>query len=183
MLKRFVLPAVAALVALLPLASCGDSGRSNLPIACPQRGILGEASDLTMYRPGAANDLSNMILDARVTGIDLTCRRGRGDQPALAITVVATIAVERGPASTQRDVTLPWFIGVSDTKQDRILSRQAYLQNVTFPANSTRAIAGTQEIELTLPVTEARRPADYKIWVGFMLTDEQLALNRQRGLR
>ena len=45
---------------------------------------------------------------------------------------------------------------------------------------SAKAARWTETIHLTLPVTKARPAAAFDIYVGFQLTDEQLAFNRTR---
>jgi hypothetical protein len=37
-----------------------------------------------------------------------------------------------------------------------------------------------EEIRLTLPVSETQRATGYTVYVGFQLTEQELALNRSR---
>ncbi len=182
MLTRNVLPVLAAL-APLALGGCSSSGGStSLPIPCPQYGILADGADLTVYRQGAAPDLSSLVSDARITGVNGECRRMRSQQ-AIAVTASVSMAVERGPAATAREVRLPWMIAVTDARTEQVLDRQVYTQVIPFSANVTRSSGQTAAVELVLPVTEQRRVADYKIWVSFHLSPEQLEFNRRRGPR
>ena len=166
----------------LLLAGCGAGTGTQLPIACPNPGLLGEGADLTRYRPGAAHDLTGLDFDARLVSINGSCKAGRGDR-TIELEMAAGFAVERGPASEGRAVELPWFVAVLDRQTDAILSRQDFTDRVVFGRNETRSTVDSAPVSITLPVGETRRAADYRILVSFQLTEEDLALNRRRGPR
>lgn len=166
----------------LLLAGCGAGTGTQLPIACPNPGLLGEGADLTRYRPGAPQDLTGLDFDARLVSINGSCKAGRGDR-TIELEMTAGFAVERGPASEGRAVELPWFVAVLDRQTDAILSRQDFTDRVVFGRNETRSTVDSAPVSITLPVGETRRAADYRILVSFQLTEQDLALNRRRGPR
>lgn len=176
---RLVLVAV-----VLPLlAGCGSGGgRSLLPTACPTPGLLGEGSDLSRYRDGAIQDLTTLEFDAKLTGLSGNCAAGKDDR-TIEIQLLAGFSVERGTASDGRSVDLPWFVAVIDRRNDRILSRQTFVERVGFARNETRTAITSAPVTLSLPVGENRRALDYRILVSFLLSEEDLALNRRRGPR
>jgi hypothetical protein len=180
---RLVLAAAAALVALLP-AGCGSGGDRGpaLPVACPRPGILADGADLTRWQPGPVRDLTTLIFDARLTGLNGSCRPGRRDR-SLEVTLTATFAVERGAAgSGARVAELPWFIAVVGPGEE-ILQRQSFVERLAFNRGETRAAGETEPVRLSLPVGEERRATDYRIFVSFELTPEDVAVNRRRGPR
>jgi hypothetical protein len=166
----------------LLLAGCGAGTGTQLPIACPNPGLLGEGSDLTRYSPGAAQDLTGLDFDARLVSINGSCKAGRGDR-TIEMQMTAGFSVERGPASEGRSVELPWFVAVLDRRTDAILSRQNFTDRVAFGRNETRTTVDSAPVSITLPVGENRRAGDYRILVSFQLTEQDLALNRRRGPR
>ena len=173
-----------AAVGLLALAGCGGGPRGDdLLVSCPTPGLLAEAVDLTRYRDASVPDLTNLVLDARLVGIENgRCRRSRDDR-TVVVEFGVTLAAERGPAAGGgRSQNIPLVVGVTDA-QGRVLNRQTFSQAITFPANSTRTRATSEPIELVLPVSETRRGADYNVVVGFLLTEQELAANRRRGPR
>ena len=171
----------AALAAILP-AACGGNQSSSLPVACPRPGILADGADLTRWRPGQVRDLTTLVFDARLTGLNGSCDRGRRDR-SIEVTMTPSFAVERGPAGGDARVTeLPWFIAVLGPN-DAVLDRQTYVAQVVFNRGETRATGQTDPVRLSLPVSEERRATDYRILVSFELSADDLAVNRRRGPR
>ena len=166
----------------LLLAGCGAGTGTQLPIACPNPGLLGEGADLTRYSPGAPQDLTGLDFDARLVSINGSCKAGRGDR-TIELQMTAGFAVERGAASEGRSVDLPWFVAVIDRRTDAILSRQGFVERVNFGRNETRSTIDSAPVSISLPVGENRQASDYRLLVSFQLTPEDLALNRRRGPR
>jgi hypothetical protein len=175
---RFYLAALP----VLALMGCGSSSNSRLPVACPRPGLLGEGADLTRYRPGPVRDLTTLEWDARLTGISGGCNPGRGNR-SIDMTLTTAFTVERGPSAEGRIVDLPWFVAVVDSRDERILSRQSFVERVTFARNEVRTTGQSEPVSVSLPVGEDRHANDYRILVSFELTPEDLALNRRRGPR
>lgn len=172
---------LAAMMAGL-LAGCGGGPAATAPVACPRPGLLAEGADLTRYRPGPVQDLTTLEYDARLAGLNGGCRPGRGNR-SIEMSLTTGFSVERGPASEGRVADLPWFVAVVDARDERILSRQSFVERVSFARNETRATGSSEPVTLSLPVAEERRAQDYRILVSFELTPEDLALNRRRGPR
>jgi hypothetical protein len=170
------------LAAALTLAGCGNTRIEDLLIACPELSLPADTADLTRYRPDSPPDLSGMIMDARVIAIEGSCLRGRRDRSVIA-RIGPRFSVERGPAADSRVVDLPWYLAVIEDGTDRIVSRATFRLPVAFPANTPRMTVSSSQIEIEFPISEGRRVQDYRIMVGFMLSQEELALNRRRGPR
>ena len=164
------------------LSGCGGTQMDDLLVPCPSLVLPADVADLTRYQPGAQPDLSTLILDARVTAIDGSCRRGRRGQ-SIDSTIAVRFRMDRGPAAETRAVQLPWFIALLDARTDQVLTRQSFLMNGQFSANTTRADVVSQPVEITFPLAGGRRVQDYRVLVGFQLTEEEVALNRRRGPR
>ena len=150
-------------------------------MACPTPGILGDGADLTRHRPGPVQDLTSLEFDARLVGLNGSCRPGRGDR-SIEMSLAPSFTVERGPAAEGRVVDLPWFVAVLGPG-DEVLSRQGFVDRIAFGRNETRGTGSGEPVSLSLPVGEGRRATEYRILVSFQLTPEDLALNRRRGPR
>jgi hypothetical protein len=178
-LKAVVLPVLACLL----LEGCGGAGMTtNLPTACTMPGLLADGADLTRYRPGTVQDLTTLEFDAKLTGLNGSCAAGRDDR-SIEMRLTTGFSVERGAASDGRSVDMPWFVAVLDRRNDQILSRQVFVERANFARNETRASISSAPVSISLPVSEARRAGDYRIVVSFLLSEEDLALNRRRGPR
>jgi hypothetical protein len=178
-------PVAAGLAAaLLALAGCGGGDQPTLPATCPRVGILADAADLTHFRPGAGQDLSAMVLDARITGFQARCdytRRGR----ALEMILTVQFAAERGPAAQgARTAELPYFVTVVSPDETQVIAPpQHFSTRVVFPTNVSRVRANGQELSIVIPLGGERRLGDEAVLIAFQLTPEELALNRRRGPR
>lgn len=181
---------VGAVALAAGLAGCGaaDSLFSTAPTGastapCPRIAILADGADLTRFRPDAGRDLTAMQVDARITGFDARCDFAGRDRRALDVRVSPRFSAERGPAFEGRTADLPWFVAMTDVNDSAVLDRQAAVTRVSFPANQQRATAGGGTLRFTVPVAEGLRATDYILRISFQLTQEELALNRQRGPR
>jgi hypothetical protein len=169
------LAAVATLPALL-LAGCGPT--EQFPPICPSIALLADAADLTQYN-GKGQDLTDLVVDGRITAVPAKCQRG--GKGIVNVKLKVNAAVVRGPAFTGRDVTVPVIVGVA--QGETVLDRKAYTLVGQFKSNIDTVLLGSDEISLDFPVTEQKPASLYRIYVGFQLTEEQLALNRRRGPR
>ncbi len=161
-----------ASVALFLIASlAGCAGGSRFPPACPNVVLLKPAADVMLYQPGGGHDLTELQLQGSITAASGTCRPGT--TPG---TVVATLSIGmdflRGPVAPTRQANIPYFVAVA--RGDRILNKQVFTAQATFPPNKDRVAVTSGPIEVTLPVTPTRSGAAYTIWVGFQLTEAQL---------
>jgi hypothetical protein len=173
---------VAPLVlAAMGVAGCQPTRIDDLLVSCPTLTLPADLADLTRYRPGSPPDLTTVVLDAKVTAVDANCRRGRRDQSVDA-TISMRFQLDRGPAAPNRGVQIPWFLALLDA-DNNVINRQTFVLPAQFGANTTRAAVSSQPVEVSFPVGQTRRAQDYRIMVGFQLTEEELALNRRRGPR
>jgi hypothetical protein len=172
----------ALAVTLLPLlADCGPS-RDQFAPPCPRASILGDAADIYLYRagsaPGAARDLTDLVLHGRVVGVNGSCRPG-DTKKQLVTAFQVGFELSRGPAMQGRVAEVPVFMAVTDG--DTIIDKQVHLMRVEFPANIDRVINGTGEAQVVLPVSPSKSGAAYGIIVGFQLTPDQLSRNQSGG--
>ena len=166
----------AILVVAFGLAAC--SAPDKFPPACPSLALLPDAADLTRYRAGG-QDITDLIVDARITAIPAKCQPGEPGTVAASLKVA--MAAQLGPAATIRRFTLPYFVAVM-FKGD-VVDKQDYVLTADFPSNANQALPSSPDIDLVLPVSREKSAAAYSIFVGYLLTPEELALNRRRGPR
>ncbi len=172
--------AVAA--SLLALSGCGSSqDRAGPQFAppCPRPVLIRSAEDVTLYN-GAGQDLTDMVLDGRITGLRGSCRLAdRAGQ--LDVNVQLEMELARGPAAPTRSLDVPYFIAATEGEQ--ILGKQVLTQHVAFPPNVDRVRVTSGTVTLHLPVSPQKSGAAYTVAVGFQLTPQELQQNRARGPR
>ncbi len=172
------LPAATLLLAL-GLAGCG-SDSPQFPPVCPRVSILADAADLTTFR-GTGTDLTDMVVDGRITGIPRTSKCSWGKAGTVHVDLSVGIEVTRGPALKGREAQVPYFISVA--RGDQILDKRTFVARVHFGENDNVARFNTDPVTMDLPVPGKMQGSDYLIDVGFQLTPDELAFNRRRGPR
>ncbi len=170
----------AASVAVpLVLAGCGPARDQFAPV-CPRPAFLAEAADLDRYRTGVAtgggHEITDLVLHGRIVAVTGSCKPGdKKDQLLVALT--ASVELTRGPAMQGAEADASVFVAV--TEGDAILDKRVYPLRVAFPSNVDRMTLNSNEIDLILPVKPEKSGAAYTILVGFQLTPDELAANRQ----
>lgn len=183
----------ASLAAVMLLAGC--AGQSKDPgVSCPETGILQDANDITVFNDEKAQGIENVIASARLANYGGGCvwRDGQVDF-ALMIDFQAVQGAE-GKALKRFD--FPYFIAIL-SPDEQVLQRQSFSTTVPFDnkrqaaaavdASRTQAVylggAGTmrEEHRLRLPVQDRASASQYKVVIGFELSPEQLAFNRDKG--
>lgn len=171
------LPPTLALLApaLLGLASCGPPDPDRFAPPCPQPSIPRDFSDLHRYR-GAGRDLTDSVLEGRISGVNGSC--ARDGARIVAVTVSVALELTRGPAATGRTADVAYFVAVSEG-EGRILDKQTFRLRAEFAPNADRVRLAGDEVELRLPVTPERTAAAYRVSVGFELAPAELEVNRR----
>ena len=171
MLAAFLRP-LAVLTIPLALAGCGGD-EERYPPVCPNLRIISDAADLTTYS-GPGRDLTDLLLQARITGVPARC--APGDRGVVQAALRVGFELTRGPANPAREIDLPYFLAIKDG--DTVIEERDFRLRATFPPNSDELRADSDELALAFPVTKAHPAAAYTIYVGFRLTPEQLQQNR-----
>jgi hypothetical protein len=176
-----VLPTLAVLMTTAALSACSSPKDVQTSFAprCPRAQILADAADLTRYRTATSHDLTDMVLDGRITGVEGKCERG--DDGQLNTTVRAGVTLTRGPAAQGRDAMAPMFVAV--VRNGEVLDKAIYRLDAAFPSNTDRLQLVSNDVTMTLPVGPKVTGPDYSVYVGFQLTQDELAANRKRGPR
>lgn len=166
----------AALLGVLVLAGCGGGGTDDaFAPPCPRPSIPRDFSDLHRYK-GAGRDITDSVLEGRITGVDGACKRD--GNAVVAVTVSVALELARGPAATSRVADVAYFVAVSEG-EGRILDKQSFRLKAEFAPNADRVRLAGDEVELRLPVTAQKSAATYRISVGFELTPVELEANRR----
>ncbi len=170
------LPLLAGL--LLLLAGCGPKSNTFAPY-CPAAKRLGDASQITLYRPGAAGqDITDLVLQGSIVDVSGVCKDGDAKSTVQADTSV-TFRFVRGPAMAGRTLDVPFLMTVA--LGDQIRDQAAFRMQVSFPSNVDTVTLTSDPVHMVFPVTKTTNAASYTIYAAFRLTPEQLEYNRQHG--
>jgi hypothetical protein len=160
----------------LALLGCGP-GRNAFAPQCPSARLIPALADMTRYAgPGPAHDVTDLILQARVIGVNGACFAG-DEKAVLPAKVQVTLQIQRGPAMRGREADVPVFLAV--TEGDSIRDKHVFAVHLAFPPNVDRLTITSPDIDLDLPVSAEKTGASYGVIAGFQLTPEELELNRR----
>ena len=145
---------------------------SGKPVSCPQVTKVGEAALLTRFRP-PGHDITDVMFDAFIGDINGKCESS--DQ-GVTVKMTVDFVASRGPAEKDHKASFAYFVAITDAKSN-VLAREQFDTFIDFPGNKTRN-GIREELEEKIPLTAGARGDDYRVYVGFALTHDELAYNR-----
>ncbi len=169
------------LLPLLPvtllLAGCGPGGMfsDEKPAAgCPVAGALEEAMQVVRFTPGSDKAPTDLVFAAQFARVGRTCYF---DEKEAQIDIALMIEVRRGPANAEAEAPLTYFVAVLDP-EDKVVLRQPFKAVVKFQNRDTR-VSYVDQFGVVIDLGKFR-PSDFRVYVGFEMTPDELAYNRQR---
>ncbi|MGE0596503.1 MAG: Tat pathway signal sequence domain protein [Hyphomonadaceae bacterium] len=153
-------------------------GRDDRPNAgpCPLMGVLYESSRLVQFAQPGDERYANIAYTGEVRGVRGLCRYVDADPIAMEVEI--DMAFGRGPAATSDRQTYRYWVAV--TRRGRApIEKQYFDVEVRFDRNNPVATR-TEEIgRIVIPRATPETSGDnFEILVGFELTPDQLAFNR-----
>jgi len=173
-----------ALVSALGVSTCALF-ESEVPPPCPRVSVLGDAARLTRFAEGPGRDLTDVVYEAEMTDVLSSCEHLVDDdtgRTVVVIVVAPVVSAVRGPANRDHQARFDYFVTVVGP-QEAILNKEAFGLAVQFPGNRTRVRFRDDDPPVTvdLPLSPEASALDYRLFVGFQLTPDELSYNRRRG--
>ena len=176
-LMRKSRPALLAAGAVAVLSGCsgmgpGSNDAADAALACPKVNIVRDLQEVTVFRTGG-KDLTD--LESRAALVDYT---GNCEYTSSGVTVNVNVflVAERGPALPGNTAKYQYFVALAQP-DDTLVSKAYFDTDVTFVTGQPRA--GTrEELAPKIPLPKDGNAKDWKIYLGFQLTPEQLEFNR-----
>ncbi len=170
--KRAVLALIAPAL-LAGLAGCGSLfAKPAPPPPCPQIAQVNDAATLTRFA-GTGRDLTDVTFEAEFGPFYGSCGY---DDNEIDVELNVQIIASRGPADQARRADFRYFVAIARLDQT-ILAREEFDSYIEFPGNQVRA-GIVEELAQQIPIQSGERGDHYVIYVGFVLTPEELAFNR-----
>jgi len=151
------------------LASCAAEPEDR---PCPQAVVLTDAGRQVKF-DGQGRDLTDVLFEATIETGRLVCEY---DEELLDVDLQVQIIAARGPANSDRLANLNYFVAIAGTGEN-VLARESFDIAIPFPGNRTR-ISALEEIGQVIPLPPGADGDDYRIYIGFDLTPEELEYNR-----
>ncbi|MFH1803807.1 MAG: hypothetical protein ABID63_02830 [Pseudomonadota bacterium] len=161
------------------LAACGSSFFEEPVIpACPRAFLPSDTASLTEFN-GAGRDLTDVIVQADFDGYNGNCAYDLDDK-VVEILISPVILAELGPAATNRNASLQYFVALKDP-DGNFIEKSVFDVALVFPNNLNLVRYRDKEVTLKLPLDDVWAGPDYEIYLGFQMSRDQLDYNRRLG--
>ncbi|MDJ0895144.1 MAG: hypothetical protein QNJ92_08395 [Alphaproteobacteria bacterium] len=147
----------------------------NLQQVCPSISAVNDARDVVVFTPGERKIQKNVVYAGLILDAELSCD---AEGETLQVSGEVEIMLEVGDANTDREVSAPFFIAITDLDSGKILSRRQFEAEYKFGRRSDTKV--TQYFEEALDLSVPGAPTRTQALIGFQLTREQLEFNRRR---
>jgi len=143
---------------------------------------MDQAKRVTLYRPGAGRDLTDVTFEVAIRDIAFECDYDfdgdTGDSVEVRFNIL--FVAERGPAAEDSRIEVPYFAAVTNANR-RILGKKKFTVALEFEGNAVRSQV-VEELAHTIPFPPGADGSSYKSFIGLQLTPGQLKdLRRERG--
>ncbi|HVG82774.1 MAG TPA: hypothetical protein VNB28_10875 [Methylomirabilota bacterium] len=169
---RPTLTSLAAAVPLL-LAGCSSWFESEDAPPCP-RAALVDGADRVVRFAGEGRTPQDVAFEARILGVGGECEF-TDEERRVTVDMALRIEGARGPALEGEEAPLSYFVAVVGPEGE-VLAREEFATEI--PLEEKRAII-VEELEPEIPLPRGRRAASYTVFVGLIVTEEELAANRR----
>ncbi|MEQ8584764.1 MAG: hypothetical protein RLO01_07140 [Thalassobaculaceae bacterium] len=159
-----------AAAAALAVSACASEPEVR---ACPPAGAVAGVERMTSFRPGG-EDLTDVRFTARVDAVESVCAY---DDEGVEVAMNVWLVAERGPADTDRQADLQFFIAIEDGPGN-FTAKEVYDVSMPFEGNRRR-VGILEEVDIEIPTPADKSFADIRILVGLQITAEQVDYNRR----
>lgn len=175
--RAFLTTGAVALVAGL-LAGCAPD-RTVPP--CPSVRVDNATANLTQFRPGPGRDVGDIAYQAEIVNYTGSCTQDlEEDRTGEAeVEMEVEFAMATGAAAEAGEIPLYYFVAIPRLAPDPA-AKQIFEVRRKVSGGASKVERWKETINITLPIIKDRPAAAFDIYVGFQLTDEQLAFNRTR---
>lgn len=176
--QRPVIPSPRGAAALLSLALAGCTALFGDDIAppCPRAVVLADAQNMTAFRPGPGRDLTDILYEGAIVGVAANC--GEGDVGNVEVDVDVHLDLAVGPAAEDQVGHWEYFIVVADPER-RLVAKRVFQVDLQFEQAVFRTTT-VEEVSTHIAYAPWPDAGEFRIFVGFQLTREQLDYLRTR---
>jgi hypothetical protein len=166
---------------LLALGACGSTEPAPPPPPCPTALLLEGAERTTAYRAGAEPRASELRYVAVLANLSSACRYySDAGGPGVDVDLGFNVIAERGPALLDSE-EVTYFVATVGP-EGQVLAREVLGGDLPFVADEER-VGLSENLTLRLPSVTPDDGGAYRLYVGFLLDDAELARRRQPSLR
>jgi len=179
--KRWFLR-TATISAAVAVSGCSTSSFSDIslfssePPPCPSAGTLVDAATITEFAKARSTADSNIRYQAEITRSAYDCSVS-GNNVTGTVGIVGEVSLgRRGRAG---EITLPLFVAVT-IRDAEVVTKRFETVDVTIPKGQKRATFEKIIPNFEFNIRTGRKTVDYELLIGFNLSPEQVAYNRDQ---
>lgn len=162
---------------------------------CPDTGLIQDAAIMTVFAEDGPKTHENVVMQGKLANYGGGCTFKNG---MVEFVLELDVAAAQGPkGQTLKRGDFPYFVAVLGP-QEEVLQRQSFSTTVPFdnvapaaPVDASRTTAVRpgksgvmiEQHHLRLPAESKDSLRDQKVVIGFELTPEQLAFNRDQPVK
>ena len=124
---------------------------------------------------GSGRDLTDVLFEARLQEAAMTCSYDEDENIVDGVLRVSIFA-SRGPADDERQASFRYFVAIA-TESRAIIAREEFDVVIPFEGNRTQ-VAAVEELEPRIPLGPGESGSEYTVFVGLVLSPDELAYNR-----
>ncbi len=145
---------------------------------CPEVTIVSDLSRLNEFANDQSNNADNLISSVAMTNTQTTCEFTDNSVTVdLELTMQATLGPKAGSTSKQQTFSYPFFVAVT-TNSGQILAKEIFAAGISFDAGASEKLY-IETLRQIIPADNRLHASRMKVMIGFQLTQQQLAYNRE----
>jgi len=162
---------VAAALAFICLAGCSVFEAKKPGPPCPRASLVDGANRVQRFA-GQGRTIKDVAFEARILDVTGQCEV---TDNKVKIDMKLRIEGAKGPALVGDSAPLSYFVAIV-SPDGRVLTRDEFATEIPFKADRATI---EEELEPVIPLAEGRRPAAYTVFIGLVVTKEELDANRR----
>jgi hypothetical protein len=176
---RRALGTLAGAALSLLAASCADT-ENIAAYPCPVVGPVRELSYVTKFQ-GESQDLSDTLFEAKIDEVrpatNCVYQEADDGKRAIVYDIQVKFLAQRGPKDREAAAKFNYFMAITGPG-GQPLTRQVFDTEIPFENNATQGIV-IEELQPRIPLKQGENGDYYRIYVGFVLNEKELAYNRK----
>ena len=157
------------------LAAC--SSDEDVSFACPPAVLVPNADRMVRFE-GPGRDLTDVDFEVELEQPFIACSFDDDDY-AIEADLRLRFTAERGPADADREAKFEYFVAIATAIGQRVVAREEFGLIIPFEGNRTR-VAVVEQLEPKIPLRSTETGNEYRLFVGFKLSPEQMNYNKGR---
>ena len=166
-------------------------GSNKLVPPCPAVKFSKDMDKITVFKTGSGQDITDIIYEAELTASTGECEYFSDDNvyTSVVLTLQVDMGVTTGPAANTRRAELNYFVAIPDffpegwqlQPTESVDGYKSAKVVVTLPPKGKTIGLVDEPIYIRIPLNGQRSGPQTIVLMGFVLSNDQLKFNQQRG--